>query len=193
MGGWLLDAAKGKSTGEPPAGMRPDLTQQIGALQLRAQVAKEILANLQHVEQVLDAFARDASKRATLPALQPYLRQIHGALMVLRFDRAAEALAICEKMIDGCAEKDLATPPTTSTGSPRACPASASSSSPACTAASRPSRRSSCSSSATASGAMRPPSLATHDAHARRRPGRACRRVGRDQTIKFDLLEPARR
>src|SRR3989442_4659397 len=48
MGGWLLDAAQGKSTGEPPAGLRADLSQQIGALQLRAQVAKEILANLQY-------------------------------------------------------------------------------------------------------------------------------------------------
>jgi chemosensory pili system protein ChpA (sensor histidine kinase/response regulator) len=108
MGGWLLDAAKGKSTGEPPAGMRPDLTQQIGALQLRAQVAKEIIANLQHVEQVLDAYVRDASKRDTLAALPPYLRQIHGALMVLRFERAAEALAICEKMISACSDKELA-------------------------------------------------------------------------------------
>ncbi|HEV7477920.1 MAG TPA: Hpt domain-containing protein, partial [Burkholderiales bacterium] len=108
MGGWLLDAAKGKSSGEVPAGMRPDLTQQIGAMQLRAQVAKEIIANLQHVEQVLDAYVRDASKRDTLAALPPYLRQIHGALMVLRFDRAAEALAICEKMIAACAEKELA-------------------------------------------------------------------------------------
>src|SRR4051812_27758713 len=108
MGGWLLDAAKGKSTGEPPAGLRPDLTQQIGALQLRAQVAKEIIANLQHVEQVLDAYVRDASKRDTLAALPPYLRQIHGALMVLRFERAADALAICEKMIAACSEKELA-------------------------------------------------------------------------------------
>jgi chemosensory pili system protein ChpA (sensor histidine kinase/response regulator) len=108
MGGWLLDAAKGKSTGEPPAGLRPDLTQQIGALQLRAQVAKEITANLQHVEQVLDAYVRDAGKRDTLAALPPYLRQIHGALMVLRFERAAEALAICERMIADCADKDLA-------------------------------------------------------------------------------------
>src|SRR2546430_4020927 len=31
MGGWLLDAAQGKSTGEPPAGLRADLSQQIGA------------------------------------------------------------------------------------------------------------------------------------------------------------------
>jgi chemosensory pili system protein ChpA (sensor histidine kinase/response regulator) len=99
MGGWLLDAAKGRSTGEPPKGLRPDLTERIGALQLRAQVAKEILANLQYVEQVIDAFARDAGKRATLPELQPYLRQMHGALSVLGFPGAAQAVSICEAMI----------------------------------------------------------------------------------------------
>ena len=42
--------------------MRADLTQQIGVLQLRAQVAKEIFINLQQVEQALDAFARDHGK-----------------------------------------------------------------------------------------------------------------------------------
>jgi chemosensory pili system protein ChpA (sensor histidine kinase/response regulator) len=98
MGGWLLDAAKGKSTGQVPPGLRADLSQQIGAMQLRAQVAKEILANLQHVEQVLDAFARDSSKRDTLTAIEPYLRQIHGALVVLGMERAAEVLTICETM-----------------------------------------------------------------------------------------------
>jgi chemosensory pili system protein ChpA (sensor histidine kinase/response regulator) len=51
MGGWLLDAADGKSTGgERPAGLRADLSERIGALQLRAQVAREIAANLKHVE-----------------------------------------------------------------------------------------------------------------------------------------------
>jgi len=99
MGGWLLDAANGKSSGEPPAGLRPDLTERIGALQLRAQVAKEILANLQHVEQVIDAFARDAGKRATLADLQPYLRQMHGALSVLGFPGAAQAVSVCEGLI----------------------------------------------------------------------------------------------
>src|SRR6185436_5403749 len=105
MGGWLLDAAMGKSTGEPPPGVRPDLSERIGALHLRSQVAKEILANLQHVEQVLDAFARDTSKRATLSELQPYLRQMHGALVVLGMPRAAELLAICEKLILACGKE----------------------------------------------------------------------------------------
>jgi chemosensory pili system protein ChpA (sensor histidine kinase/response regulator) len=102
LGGWLLDSAKGRSTGEPPPGLRADLVQKIGALQLRAQVAKEIIANLQHMEQVLDAFARDPAKRDTLAGLAPYGRQIHGALKVLGFERAAEAVAICESLIDAC-------------------------------------------------------------------------------------------
>ena len=106
MGGWLLDAAKGKSSGEPPPGLRTDLSQQIGALQLRAQVSREILANLKHVEQTLDAFARDATKRDTLQGLKPYLRQIHGALVILRFDNAVKVLSICESMIAECAKAD---------------------------------------------------------------------------------------
>src|SRR5262245_28008588 len=104
MGGWLLDAKKDKSPGNPPPGLRADLTQQIGILQLRAQVAKEILANLQHVEQVLDAFARDPSKRATLQGLPPYLRQIQGALSILGFQRAMGVTSACALMIAECAK-----------------------------------------------------------------------------------------
>ncbi|HEU4353316.1 MAG TPA: Hpt domain-containing protein [Burkholderiales bacterium] len=108
MGAWLLDAANGKSNGEPPAGLRTDLTERIGALQLRAQVAKEVLANLQHVEQVIDAFARDPAKRPTLAGLQPYLRQMHGALSVLGFPGAAQAVSICESLVKAQASVDAA-------------------------------------------------------------------------------------
>jgi chemosensory pili system protein ChpA (sensor histidine kinase/response regulator) len=106
LGGWLLDASKGKGPVQPPAGLHADLSREIGAMQLRAQVAKEIMTNLQHVEQVLDAFARDSGKRDTLDGLQPYLRQIHGALVVLGLERAAEVLAICETMIAVLATAD---------------------------------------------------------------------------------------
>src|SRR6266513_2930525 len=106
MGGWLLDAAQGKSTGEPPAGLRGDLSQQIGALQLRAQVAKEILANLQHVEQVLDAYSRELAVRDALHGLDIYLLQIHGALAVLRFERATQVIAVCESLIKACATRE---------------------------------------------------------------------------------------
>jgi len=111
MGGWLLDAAKGKSTGEPPAGLRADLSEKIGALQLRAQVAREIIANLQHVEKILDAYARDPATRTALPGLAPQLRQIHGALKVLGFEPAAHVLAICERLIGECAQPDHADAP----------------------------------------------------------------------------------
>jgi len=104
MGAWLLDAADGKAAGEPPAGLRADLSERIGAIQLRAQVAREIVANLQHVEKVLDGFARDASKRDALLGLAPYLHQIHGALDVLGFERAAEILPMCEAWIGACAD-----------------------------------------------------------------------------------------
>ncbi|HEY6965956.1 MAG TPA: Hpt domain-containing protein, partial [Burkholderiales bacterium] len=42
--------------------------------------------------------------RDTLPGLQPFLRQIHGALTVLRFTEAARALSVCEEMIALCSE-----------------------------------------------------------------------------------------
>lgn len=108
MAGWLLDVAKGKSTGQPPAGLRAELSQQISKMQLQAQVAREIRSNLQHAEQVLDAFARDAAKREGLLTLRPHLKQIKGALVMLRFTRAAELLAVCEEMIAACAQPDHA-------------------------------------------------------------------------------------
>ncbi len=108
IGGWLLDAARGKSSGDPPAGLRADLSERIGALQLRAQVAKEIVSNLQHVEQVLDGYARDPTMRDTLAGLAPHLHQIHGALTVLGFEGAARVLATCERLIADCAAPDHA-------------------------------------------------------------------------------------
>ena len=107
LGGWVLDAAKGRSSGEPPAGLRGDLLQQVGGLQLRTQVAREITTNLQHIEQVLDTYARDPLRRPSLEGLAPHLHQVHGALKVLEFQRAAEAVAICENMIAACAAAEL--------------------------------------------------------------------------------------
>jgi len=107
LSAWLTEAAAGKSTGKPPAGLRAELTQQISAMQLRAQVAREIVANLQHVEQVLDAYARGTAARDTLPALVPQLRQIRGALAVLGLARASEVLAACDAMIQASGEIDM--------------------------------------------------------------------------------------
>ncbi|HEY5897306.1 MAG TPA: Hpt domain-containing protein [Burkholderiales bacterium] len=96
---WLLDAAEGKATRSPPTGLRAELIQEISTVQVRAQVAREILANLQQIEQVLDGYARDPSASKVAPALVPQLRQIHGALSVLNWARAVTVLEQCENLI----------------------------------------------------------------------------------------------
>src|SRR5260221_244846 len=99
LSGWLRAAASGKPVASPPAGLRPEFLQEISAIQLRAQVAREILTNLQQVEQVLDAYARGQSSDRIVQALVPQLRQIHGALSVLRWDRAVRALQRCQGLL----------------------------------------------------------------------------------------------
>ncbi len=99
MSRWITDAAAGKAS-PPPAGLRPELTQYVNALQLRSQVAKEMLANLQKVEQVLDGYARGKGGAQELQSIKPQLRQIRGALSVLGWDRAMAVLDRCEAMLD---------------------------------------------------------------------------------------------
>jgi chemotaxis protein histidine kinase CheA len=91
---------------EAPGGPRADLRGQTGAFQLRAELVKDVVASLQQVERVLEAFARDPARRDTLPGLQPQLRQINSALLMLRFEQAARVLALCENMIAQCAAPD---------------------------------------------------------------------------------------
>ena len=55
-------------------------------------MAKEIQSNLAQIEQFLDAFFRDADKRGDLASLDAPLRQIAGALTMMRHDGAVTAL-----------------------------------------------------------------------------------------------------
>ncbi|MEN6584742.1 MAG: Hpt domain-containing protein [Sulfuricella sp.] len=68
---------------------------------LLAQVGQEIQSNLQYIEQVLDAFFRDTTKRDELPGLQPFLKQIYGALKILELEPAVKLLDECERLITG--------------------------------------------------------------------------------------------
>ena len=68
---------------------------------LIAQVAKEIQTNLAQIEQVLDGFFRDAEKRADLTTLEVPLRQVIGALTMMRHDGAVAALRQCAADIKG--------------------------------------------------------------------------------------------
>ncbi|MBW8904282.1 MAG: Hpt domain-containing protein [Betaproteobacteria bacterium] len=99
MVGWLEQAEPGKPAGAPPTGLRPELTQHVSALQLRSRVAGEILANLQQIEQALDAYARGHGGKDALTKVAPQLRQIDGALRVLDWERAGAVLERCERMI----------------------------------------------------------------------------------------------
>jgi chemosensory pili system protein ChpA (sensor histidine kinase/response regulator) len=66
---------------------------------LVGQVAKEIQSNLVQIEQVLDAFFRDIDKRADIDSLDVPLRQIGGALSMMRHDGAVAALRECSTEI----------------------------------------------------------------------------------------------
>jgi len=68
---------------------------------LIAQVAKEIQTNLAQIEQVLDSFFRDAEKRSDLATLEVPLRQVIGALTMMRHDGAVSALRQCAAEIKG--------------------------------------------------------------------------------------------
>ncbi len=66
---------------------------------LLAQVAHEIQVNLRRIEEVLDAFFRDTSKREGIPALESALKQISGALTILGLGAADKLLGICRSSI----------------------------------------------------------------------------------------------
>jgi chemosensory pili system protein ChpA (sensor histidine kinase/response regulator) len=73
---------------------------------LLAQVGREIQANLRHMEQVLDAFFRDNSKRADLVSLTKDSAQIGGALRILGLEDADRLLSLCQEQIDAYANPE---------------------------------------------------------------------------------------
>jgi chemosensory pili system protein ChpA (sensor histidine kinase/response regulator) len=96
-----LDAARAGRT--PPGGGAAALDEMSRRAQERmliAQVGREIQANLRHMEQVLDAFFRDNSKRGDLAGLAKDSAQIRGALRMLGLDDAERLLALCQEQIE---------------------------------------------------------------------------------------------
>ncbi len=103
-----LDAAA-QNLPVPDAAVAPILDEMARRAQERlvlAQVAREIQANLRHMEQVLDAFFRDHAKRADLTTLAHDSAQIAGALKMLGLGRAEQLLALCQLQIDEYAKQD---------------------------------------------------------------------------------------
>ncbi len=75
---------------------------------LLTQVAREIQVNLRRMEQVLDAFFRDHTKRAELATLSKDSQQIRGALKMLGQEDAEQLLGLCQQQIDGYGDPDAA-------------------------------------------------------------------------------------
>lgn len=73
---------------------------------LVGHVAKEMQSNLTQIEQVLDGFFRDSEKRSELVGLQVPLRQVVGALTMMRHDAAVAALQECAAEIRRFAEPE---------------------------------------------------------------------------------------
>ncbi|WP_300450556.1 Hpt domain-containing protein [Accumulibacter sp.] len=92
----------------PPPGSELPLLDEMSRLAqeklLIGQVAKEIQNNLAQIEQVLDGFFRDTDKPADLGGLETPLRQIVGALTMMRHDGAATVVRQCAADISAFSE-----------------------------------------------------------------------------------------
>jgi chemosensory pili system protein ChpA (sensor histidine kinase/response regulator) len=94
-----LDGVHAGRTMPGDATMLGDLGKRARERILLTQVGHEIEANLRSMEEVLDAFFRDSSKRTELASLVKESSQIHGALRILGFDRADQLLTLCDQKI----------------------------------------------------------------------------------------------
>ena len=100
-----LDAAQ--ASRPIPASTAPlldDMSRRAQERVLLAHVAREMQANLRHMEQVLDAFFRDHGKRHELATLSKDSQQIRGALRILGQDEAEQLLGLCQEQIDSYAD-----------------------------------------------------------------------------------------
>ncbi len=86
-------------------GFLDEMTRRAQERLLIFQVGQEVQVNLQNIEQLLDAFFRDSSKRADLAGLPAQFAQVQGALMIMDLAEAAElnaaVMARVQQFADG--------------------------------------------------------------------------------------------
>jgi chemosensory pili system protein ChpA (sensor histidine kinase/response regulator) len=99
-----LDAARAGRTATDAAPALDEMSRRAQERALLAQVMREVRANLRHMEQVLDAFFRDHTRRTDLSALAKDSQQIRGALKMLELDDADRLLALCQAQIETYAD-----------------------------------------------------------------------------------------
>ncbi|GIX26386.1 MAG: hypothetical protein KatS3mg123_0267 [Burkholderiales bacterium] len=96
--GRLLNALSGRPS-EAADPVLAGLGQRNDEAEPIAQVAREMQANLQHVEQVLDGYFRGTGNESQLGGLEPFLRHVIGALRMLGLEPAAELLEHCTAVV----------------------------------------------------------------------------------------------
>jgi chemosensory pili system protein ChpA (sensor histidine kinase/response regulator) len=101
-----LDAARAGRSAGAGAPVLDEMSKRAQERVLLGQVGREIRANLRHMEQVLDAFFRDNTKRGELASLARDGQQIRGALQMLGLDDADRLLALCQAQIERYASSD---------------------------------------------------------------------------------------
>jgi chemosensory pili system protein ChpA (sensor histidine kinase/response regulator) len=104
--GRLAALMRGEALEELSTPLLDEMSRRAQERLMMSQVAREILTNLAQVEQALDAFFRDTSRREELAALSGPLKQIEGALIILGQDKAVALLRKCEARIQAFAVPD---------------------------------------------------------------------------------------
>lgn len=104
--GRLAALMRGESLADLSAPLLDEMSRRAQERLMMSQVAREILTNLAQVEQALDAFFRDTSRRDELSALSGPLKQIEGALVIMGQDRAVTLLRDCAARIQDFANPD---------------------------------------------------------------------------------------
>ncbi len=68
--------------------------------ELQAQIGQEILTNLKQIENILDKFFFEPSKRSELSALAALFKQVSGALVMMELERADTLLNLCWSLVE---------------------------------------------------------------------------------------------
>jgi chemosensory pili system protein ChpA (sensor histidine kinase/response regulator) len=87
-----------------------EITRQAQERLLQAQLAHEMRSNLQTVEDILDAWFRQPDNHQELSKIEPNLRQIQGALLMLDKHQAVELLQRCQQRIEMLTQSELLLP-----------------------------------------------------------------------------------
>ncbi len=101
-----LDAARAGHSAATATPVLDEMSRRAQERVLLSQVMREVRVNLRHMEQVLDAFFRDHTRRFELAALAKDSQQIRGALRILELDAADRLLDLCQTQIESYANPD---------------------------------------------------------------------------------------